>query len=294
LAFQNRIKGEDPNNFISGLVFDNVRFNNGLLTNENRITSGEMDNGNWVSVPNGTDHTTTFCSTCGTGNDWGLLSKTTNMNAKPYYTNVCNDEFHIDNNEMITVSFWARATADGKLLTPFVQDVVTGDMKEFPQVSLTTNFTRYSSTIQVDKTTSDHYKLKFRGFSTAWIYLDKIQVGRKDWITLTNIDKQYVNTPTFLPNLQNFASTSQELSTLKSTQIAPKIAPDVKKEFEVYPTSGILELKGANENTCYKIYSMNGNMVLSGQGNQVEISKLINGVYVLITDGNERMKFIKK
>jgi len=285
-GFENIIKGEDPNNFISGLVFDNVRFNNGLLTNENRITSGEMDNGNWVSVPNGTDHTTTFCSTCGSGNDWGLLSKTTNMNGKPYYTNVCNDEFHINNNEMITVSFWAKATAEGKLLTPFVQDVVTGDMKEFPQVTLTTNFTRYSSTIQVDKTTSDHYKLKFRGFSTAWIYIDKVQIGRKDWITLTNIKKQYLNTPSFLP----------ESNMAKSAQILTGIQPLIKEEFYAYPNpvSNELLLHGATEYTHYNVYSLNGTIVLSGQGTHVDVSNLSTGMYILITDKNNKIKFEKK
>ncbi|MDX9882986.1 MAG: T9SS type A sorting domain-containing protein [Prolixibacteraceae bacterium] len=282
LGFVNEIKGEDPNDFFSGFVFDNVRFNNGLLTNENRIASGEMDNGNWVSVPNGTDHTTTFCSTCGTGSGWGLLSKTTNMNGKPYYTNVCQDEFHIDNNEMITISYWARATAAGKLLTPFVQDVVTGDIKEFPQVSLTTNFTRYASTVQVDQSTSDRYKVKFRGFSTAWIYLDKVQVGRKDWITLTDIEKQYLDTPTFLPEL-------------KSAKVNTGIAA-VKNEFEVYPNpvSDVLFIHGMDENIRYKVFSQTGSLLLSGQGNQVKVSKLNAGMYILVTDDNNRVKFVKQ
>ncbi|MFV0266719.1 MAG: T9SS type A sorting domain-containing protein [Draconibacterium sp.] len=281
LGFVNEIKGEDPNDFFSGFVFDNVRFNNGLLTNENRIASGEMDNGNWVSVSNGTDHTTTFCSTCGTGSGWGLLSKTTNMNGKLYYTNVCQDEFHIDNNEMITISYWARATATGKLLTPFVQDVVTGDMKEFPQVSLTTNFTRYASTVQVDKSTSGRYKVKFRGFSTAWIYLDKVQVGRKDWITLTGIEKQYLNTPTFLP-------------ALKSAKLNTGIAA-IKKEFEVYPNpvSDVLFINETDENIRYKVLSQTGSLLLSGQGNRVEVSNLKPGMYILVTDDYSKIKFVK-
>lgn len=257
------------------------------------ITSGDMENLNWTGVPGNTNLTTSFDISSGVYGSTSYKTVATGMGGDSYYILRCEDIFHLTKSDKVTVSFWARATANGKLLTPFVQDVTTGDMKEFPQISLTTNFTRYSGTIQVDKTTSDHYKLKFRGFSTAWIYLDKIQVGRKDWITLTNIDKQYLNTPTFLPNSQNFTSTSQKLSNLKLTQMVPEIIPDAKKEFEVYSTSGILELKGANENTRYKIYSINGNVVLSGQGTQVEISKLMNGVYILVTDGNERMKFIK-
>lgn len=283
LGFENRIKGEDPNDFFSGFVFDNVRFNNGLLTNENRIASGEMDNGGWVSVPNGTDHTTTFCSTCGTGSDWGLLSKTTNMNGKPYYTNVCNDEFHIDNNEMITISYWARATASGKLLTPFVQDVTTGNSKFFTQVSLTTNFTRYSSTFAVDQGTSDRYKIKFRGFATAWIYLDKVQVGRKDWITLTDMTKQYLDTPTFLPVPQ-------------SAKIKTGIKPIETKECEVYPNpvSDILNITGNDQTTSYKVFNQLGSLVLSGQGSQVNVSHLTKGLYIFVSEGKNPVKFIKE
>jgi hypothetical protein len=199
LGFVNEIKGEDPNDFLSGFVFDNVQYNGGLLSNENRIGTGEMGNGGWTAVPNGTDQTVTFGSTYGTGSDWGLLSKTTNMHAKPYYTTVCNDEFSVTNNEMITISFWARATADGKQVTPFLQDVITGNITWFPQRTLTTNFQRFANTVQVTSGTSSRYKVKFRSYTTAWIYMDKVQVGKKDWLTLTDIQKQYLDTPAFLP-----------------------------------------------------------------------------------------------
>ncbi len=283
LGFVNKIVGEDPNDYLSGFVFDNVRFNNGLLTNENRIVSGEMDNGGWVAVPNGTNQVVTFGSTYGTGNGWGLRSVTTNMNGNPYYTAVCNDEFHIDNNEMITISYWARATAAGKLLTPFVQDVTSGDIKEFTQVSLTTNFTRYSSTFAVDKSTSDHYKIKFRGFATAWIYLDKVQVGRKDWITLTDMTKQYLDEPTFLP-------------ALKAAKVKTEIEPVVAKECEVYPNpvSDVLFIQGIDANSFYKVFSSTGALLLSGHGNQVNVSKLKAGMYILVTEENNRVKFVKQ
>jgi hypothetical protein len=282
LGFVNRINGEDPNDFFSGFVFDNVRFNNGLLTNENRITTGEMDNGGWVSVPNGTDHTTTFGATYGTGNGWGLLSKTTNMNGKTFYTNVCNDEFHIDHNEMITVSYWARATAAGKLLTPFVQDVVSGDLKEFTQVSLTTNFTRYASTFMVDKSTSDRYKLKFKGFATAWIYLDKAQVGRKDWITLTDMTKQYLDEPTFLPELQS----ARIPMPINITNGNNKIFPN--------PVSDVLFLGESAVIKQFKVFTLSGNLKLTGQGSQINVSGLEAGMYILVTDDNRKIKFVKQ
>jgi hypothetical protein len=177
LGFENRIKGNDSNNFFSGFVFDNVKFNGTLLSNENRISSGGMDNGGWIGVSNGTNHTATLGANYGTGNGWGLKSETTSMNGNPYYTNICNDEFQISNNEEITVNYWAKASNAGEILQPFVQDVISNDVMWFPQVSLTTNFALYTSTVLVDKSTSDRYKVKFRGFENASIYLDKVQIG---------------------------------------------------------------------------------------------------------------------
>jgi len=283
-SFVNQIKGNDPNDFFSGFTFDYVRFNNGLMTNENRIVSGEMDNGGWVAVPNGTDQAVTFAATIGTGGDWGMLSNTTTMNSQPYYTAVCNDEFHIDNNEMLTVSYWARATAAGKLLTPFVQDVVTGDLKEFPQVSLTTNFTRYANTVMVDKSTSDRYKLKFRGFATAWIYLDKVQVGRKDWITLTDIDKQYLDTPTFIPD---YALTAKALAvtTEESLGSTGSVYPN--------PATDVINIKGLGENELVDIYGLTGVHYTGGIGSRIDVSHLPAGMYI-VQVGTERFKIVKR
>ncbi|HEU5293099.1 MAG TPA: T9SS type A sorting domain-containing protein, partial [Cyclobacteriaceae bacterium] len=287
-SFINEIKGEDPNDFFSGFVFDSVRFNGGLMTNENRIVSGEMDNGGWVSVANGTNHTTTFDPNNGTGNSWGLLSKTTDMNGNPYYTNVCNDEFHIDHNEMITVSYYARATAAGKLLTPFVQDVVTGDIKEYPQVSLTTSFKRYANTLMVDKATSDRYKIKFRGFATAWIYLDKVQVGRKDWITLTDMEKEFLDTPTFIPDYNSGARRRgpQEEVVEVREEVCEKVFPN--------PVKDILTIEGVDEWTRFNILTISGMIYTSGVGSKVNVSQFPTGLYILVTQNGKRFKFVKE
>lgn len=285
-SFINEIKGEDPNNFFSGFVFDNVRFNGGILSNENRIASGEMDNGGWTSVPNGSNHTTTFCSTCGTGNDWGMLSKTTSMNGAPHYTNVCNDEFHIDHNEIITVSYYARATVAGKQLMPFLQDVVTGDIKNYPTVNLSTGFQRFANTLQMDQSTSDRYKLKFRGFENAWIYIDKVQVGKKDWITLTDIQKQYLDLPTFLPDdgarRRTSGPVAEEVVEIPNEHVYPN------------PVTDVLNLRGFGESVNYTVHGMSGRLYTTGIGSQVDVSQLPAGMYVLSIDGKKKVKFFKK
>jgi hypothetical protein len=297
LGFVNEIKGEDVNDYFSGFVFDSVRYNNGMMTNENRITTGEMDNSSWTSAPNGTDQVVSLGPTFGTGGGWGLRSVTTDMNGKSSYVIKCTQPFHIDNNEVITVSYWARATAAGKLIQPFVQDAISHDYKYFTEESLTTNFQRYSSTFTVDKTTSDHYQIKFKLYSTAWVFLDKVQIGRKDWLTLTEIKKQYLNTPTFIPDLNAMNAAQQET---RSPVIAPLSSANSNKapegDFTIYPNpvSDILHIAGGDGQTPYMVYDNRGNLRLKGRGNSVNVSTLHTGIYILFIENKIKIKFIKK
>lgn len=293
LGFVNEIIGEDSNDYLSGFVFDNVKFNNGLMTNENRIPSGEMDNGGWIASANGTDQVVTLGSTYGTGSGWGLRSVTTNMNSKPSYTIVATQPFHIDNNEVITISYWAKATAAGKLLLPFVQDATSLQYKDFTQVSLTTNYVRYSSTFTVDKITSDNYQIKFKAFATAWIYLDKVQVGRKDWLTLTGISKLYLNTPTFLP-LLGFRKAASSPTSQTANPIS-SIKPVIQREISIYPNpvSDILLISGVDRESRYTIYDQIGNLISTGNGQQVHVSNLNKGSYIILIN-NKKLRFIKE
>lgn len=297
LGFVNEIKGEDPNDYFSGFVFDSVHYNNGLLTNENRITTGDMDNGGWVAVPGGTNQIVSLGATYGTGSGWGLRSVTTNMNGKSSYVIKCTQPFHIDNNEVVTISYWAKATAAGKLIQPFVQDATSLDFKNFTEESLTTNYQRYSSTFTVDKSTSDNYLIKFKLYSTAWVFLDKVQVGRKDWLTLTGIEKQYLNTPTFIPDL-NATNLAQQLK--RRTAVIPDSETNSVKsgvnDFIVYPNpvTDILHITGAHKQSAYMVYNNRGDLLLKGRGNTINVSTLHPGVYILLINNKFKIKFIKE
>ena len=104
LGFQNRIYGEDPNDFFSGFVFDNVVFKGDLLTNINYISSGEMDSGGWVAVPKTTNQVVSLANGFGTGGGYGLRSVVTNMGGGSYYVIKANENFHLTQNEEITIS----------------------------------------------------------------------------------------------------------------------------------------------------------------------------------------------
>jgi hypothetical protein len=284
-SFTNTIKGEDAGDFLSGFVFDNVVYNDDLMTNINYITTGDMDNGSWVAVPKTTDQVVTLGSTFGT-NGYGLRSVVTTMGGGSDYVIKNTENFHMDNNELITISFWAKATASGKRLVPFVQETGTSQWMNMGDFTLTTAWKWYTCTTTMNKITSDNYQLKFRGYQTAWIFLDKVQVGPPDWRTLLNIDIQYLNTPTFLPNTgPNKHGGPLLVSGNLSNPGAQPVYPN--------PATDVLYISGADQNTVYRIYDYMGRLRSLGKGPQVNISAFEPGTYFLVQE-QKRTRFVKR
>ena len=282
-SFVNEIKGEDPNQFLSGFVFDNVVFNDDLLTNINYITTGDMDNGGWVGVPKNTDQVVTLGSTYGT-NGYGLRSVVTNMGGSNDYVIKSSELFHLDNNEMVTISFWARATASGKRLVPFIQETVNSQWQNMGDVTLTTAWKWYTCTAPVSTITSNNYQIKFRGYSTAWIYLDKVQVGPPDWRTLLKIELQYLNTPTFLPNTPP-AGRAPVSDLVQSPSGQPAV--------QLRSSGGLLYVHGTLNHNRYQVYDMAGSLRMAGNGSPINISTLSRGIYILQISG-QGIRFMKE
>ena len=60
------------------------------------------------------------------------------------------------------------------------------------------------------------------------------------------------------------------------------------------PASDYINLIGIDGSVSYSIYNISGQQMLSGKGNVVDIANLESGVYILKTETNERVRFIKK
>jgi hypothetical protein len=284
-SFVNQIKGEDPNQFLSGFVFDNVVFNGDLLTNINYITTGDMDNGGWVGVPKNTDQAVSLASTFGT-NGWGLRSVVTSMGGSTDYVIKANELFHLNNNRKLTVSFWAKATATGKRLVPFIQETVNSQFQNMGDYNLTTAWKWYTFTAPVSTITSNNYQIKFRGYETAWIFLDKVQVGPPDWRTLLAIETQYLNTPTFLPNTD---------PNQRALQIVDdnSVSSPSKVQLSHNPVGSTINLIGASPTDKYNIYDIEGKLRMNGSGAQADVSNLSTGIYILVV-GGQKIRFLKK
>lgn len=95
---------------------------------------------------------------------------------------------------------------------------------------------------------------------------------------------QYLDTPTFLPNVIG-ARTA--------------VITEVEKSFKngtVYPNpaKNALNLDGYDEGTVYQVYGMQGELYSNGKGLSVDLSQLAPGMYFLLINGTERHKFIKQ
>jgi hypothetical protein len=283
-SFTNQIKGEDPNDFLSGFVFDNFYFNNKLLTNINYITTGDMESGGWVAVPKTTDQVVTLGAGLGTGGSTGLRSVVTTMGGGTDYVIKANELFHMDNNEQITISFWAKATAAGKRLVSWVQRTDNSAWMDIGDVNLTTGWVWYTATTTMNKGTSDNYQIKFRGYATAWIFIDKVQIGPQDWRTIMLPETEYLDTPTFIPN--DLGGRKAVVTALENNDFTRgKIYPN--------PANRELNIDGFENDSPYHILGIRGELMSFGKGVRADISELPAGIYIIVV-GNERFKFIKQ
>lgn len=60
------------------------------------------------------------------------------------------------------------------------------------------------------------------------------------------------------------------------------------------PVHSTLHILASDENQTYQILNTTGELVLEGNGNAVDVSSLASGLYFLITEGENRVKFVKR
>jgi len=283
-SFRNQIQGTDANEYFDGFVFDSVMFNSEMMTNVNYITLGGMDNGGWEGIERGTDQVVNVAVGDGVNGSYGLKSIVTDMGGDNYYAMKCNEKFRLENNEEITVSFWAKSNQTGTGLTPWIQESDSYEWMNIGNATLTQNWERYAFSTTMDKVSSDNYQIKFRGYEVAEIFIDSVQIGPKDWQTLTKMETRYLSLPTFLPELKSGRGVSTDLLKFPS------------KEVSVYPNPAIDRLYFSIEKSDknYAIYNLQGSIVVKGRGEYADVSFLKPGMYFISINDSPIMKFIKK
>lgn len=67
------------------------------------------------------------------------------------------------------------------------------------------------------------------------------------------------------------------------------------KEFVVYPNPASSYVKiSDNKSINYQLYNLTGRLIKTGFDTQINVSNLVNGIYVVKTDDNHMAKFVKK
>ncbi len=279
----NHIEGHSGHNF-KGLVFDNVYFNGTLLTNKNCLTTGFMNSGGWSAVPKTTNLKVTLQNDVGTGSSKGLKSVVTNMGGGNHYIIRASERIAIDQGDKITISFWAKAASGTPRLVSWLQETDSNEWMNVGDHILNTSWKKYTATVTMDKVSSTNYEVKFRGYENATIYIDNVRLGPENWQSVLDAKIVNTNTPTFLPDVN---CSGGVITTTENTQI---------NLFTVYPNPAhsSLEIIGIDDKVKYSVLNTTGKTVLQDSGTILDISNLPTGMYFLITDENQSVKFVKE
>ncbi|HKK63163.1 MAG TPA: T9SS type A sorting domain-containing protein, partial [Bacteroidales bacterium] len=180
----------------------------------------------------------------------------------PFYVVANNTFFSVTQNTNIKITFWAKAIPHiaGEVVefTPFLQEADGNSFTNFEKTSVTSNWVEYTMTAEITSSTSDNYKFKFRIPSEGDIYIDNVTVE---------------------------LDTSTDVNTLEVSNSA-SIYPN--------PTSSILNIRSNSSMVKYSIYNLCGEKVLNGVGQQVDVSALETGMYMVTLDDGSHLKFIKE
>src|SRR5690606_24882612 len=141
----------------------------------NFISAGDMESGNWAAVPGNTNLSRSFESVSGITGTTSLKTVVTSMGGDSYYILRCDEFFHMNQSDKVTISFWAKGSATDMRLQPWVQEADGNQWMNFGDAYLTTNWKQYRFTAVLTTQTSNNYKLKFRGYDAGTIYIDNVQ-----------------------------------------------------------------------------------------------------------------------
>jgi len=232
---------------------------------QNLIKNGDFENSaGWHGNARQSDLDMTYAEGQGIDGSIALKLATTDLGGgdNPFYVVANNTFFSVTQNTNIKITFWAKAipavAGEDVEFTPFLQEADDYSFTNFEKTSVTSRWVEYTLTTEITSSTSEKYKLKFRIPSEGVIFFDNVTVEE---------------------------ATSTDVNTLEVSNSA-SIYPN--------PTSSILNIRSNSSMVKYSIFNLCGKKVLSGVGQQVDVSVLKSGLYMLTLDDGSHLKFIKE
>jgi hypothetical protein len=224
---------------------------------QNLINNGDMENSaGWNANVRGTNLQLSFAPNEGVAGSIALKLAMTQNNGD-FYVVLNNTFFSVTQNTSIKITFSARATTDDRAFTPFLQTNFDNSFTNFETVALTTEYQEYTQTVEITSSTSDEYRLRFRGAGGA--------VGE---IFVDNVTVELVE-----------GGLSVTKNDIESMPIYPN------------PTNDYLHI---NEKHNYEVFNMMGQKVMNGNSEKIDVRNLDAGVYIIAIDNRVNHRFIKR
>lgn len=224
---------------------------------QNLINNGDMENSaGWNANARTTNLQWSYAPNEGVAGSVALKLAMTQNNGD-YYVVLNNTFFSVTQNTNIKITFSARGTTDERALTPFLQTGLDNSFTNFETVTLSTDYQEYTQIAEITSSTSDEYRLRFRGAGGALgeIFLDNVTVELvEDDLSITKND-------------------------IESMPIYPN------------PTNDYLHI---NEKHNYEVFNMMGQKVMNGNSEKIDVRNLDAGVYIIAIDNRVNHRFIKR
>ncbi|HKK62672.1 MAG TPA: SGNH/GDSL hydrolase family protein, partial [Bacteroidales bacterium] len=154
----------------------------GVIASVNLINKGDMEaSSGWAINAKTSDLVLTYAENEGVNGSMAMKLSSTEMGSDGFYVVSNNTEFTLNNNDNITVTFWAKASSSSMSIRTYVQEKDNDyDLTDFPILTLSTSLEKYTLQGVVSSVTSTSYKIKFRISSAGDFYIDNVEVKNTD------------------------------------------------------------------------------------------------------------------
>lgn len=154
----------------------------GGIASVNLINKGDMEaSSGWAFNAKTSDLVLTYAENEGVNGSMAMKLSSTKMGNDGFYVVSNNTQFALNNNDNITITFWAKASSNSMSIRTYVQEKDNNyDLTDFSILTLTTSLERYTLQGVVTSVTSSSYKIKFRIASAGDFYIDNVEVKNTD------------------------------------------------------------------------------------------------------------------
>jgi hypothetical protein len=143
----------------------------------NLISNGDIETSeDWSGIPNTSDLQLSYVANEGVNNSQALKLVTTSVGDDGQYTVALDENFKLEKDKSVRMTFWAKASVDGLVVSPFVQEQDNNTWMYVGHTVLSTTWEKFEIEAAITSNTSSAYKLKLRAYEAGTIVVDNISI----------------------------------------------------------------------------------------------------------------------